>query len=132
MNEICLCVAKAPLSGLPETFPSLKLVFTHLGSSVPFLFQRMGRGAHAPEVGKTYSFRKDFEKLYFGTVSFHEPALRCAVDTISIYRLLLGSDYPFAAGDLVEAKESIRCSKIREEEMSRIFYKNANTLFDMG
>ncbi|MDI7260817.1 MAG: amidohydrolase family protein [Thermodesulfobacteriota bacterium] len=125
MDEITLCVVRMIYGGVLAVFPSLRLIFTHLGGSVPFLFRRVERGAYllGKKMGDSVVF--NLQKMHFDTVSFYAPALQCAIDTIGTDKMLMGSDYPFAAGSLEEAVQSINALDITEEDKKKILYENA-------
>ena len=57
------------------------------------------------------------------------PALRCAIDSFCTDRLLLGTDFPYEAGDVfVRAVDYITDPRITEHEASAILEGNAAAL----
>jgi 6-methylsalicylate decarboxylase len=63
----------------------------------------------------------------------HVPALRCAIDSLGADRLLLGTDFPYEAGDVfVRAVSYISDPRITEKEASAILEGNAAALFGIG
>jgi 6-methylsalicylate decarboxylase len=59
----------------------------------------------------------------------HVPALRCAIDSLGAERLLLGTDFPYEAGDVfVRAVDYITDPRITEHEASAILEGNAAAL----
>ncbi len=89
-----IAAARLMLSGTLDEHPGLTLVIPHLGGVLPYLAQRLidqsDRGAARHDI-PTYLRTR----TYVDTCSFHQPALRCALDTVGSSRLVLGSDYPF-------------------------------------
>ena len=66
--------------------------------------------------------------MWYDTVGHgHVPALRCAIDS---HRLLLGTDFPYEAGDVfVRAVDCITDPHITEHEANAILQGNATALF---
>jgi aminocarboxymuconate-semialdehyde decarboxylase len=100
-----VALARLVLSGVLDRVPDLQLVVPHLGGFLPYVVARVadfGRGAAEHDLA--YYLR---ERVHLDTCSYHPPALRCAVDTVGVDRLVLGSDYPFR-GSLGRAVEDVR------------------------
>jgi aminocarboxymuconate-semialdehyde decarboxylase len=80
-------------AGILERFPRIEIVLCHLGGALPMLMGRLAEQFGADEVDQ-------LKRLWFDSAARgHVPALRCAVDTFGADRILLGTDYPFTAGD---------------------------------
>lgn len=101
--EVMLALGRLIFTGVLERLPNLCLIASHLGGGLPFLQGRMDHGyrvhpdcrQHIGCPPSTY-----LRQVYFDTVAFHVPALRCAVESVGADRLVLGTDYPQAMGDL--------------------------------
>src|SRR5712691_8609844 len=100
----CLALARLIVRGIFEGFPGLKLVGSHLGGGI---CEIIGRMDYAYEMGDEAFFLGSYEPLritrkpsdylrmmYFDTVSYHAPAVECAVKTIGAGRLVFGTDSP--------------------------------------
>ncbi|MDA2934445.1 amidohydrolase family protein [Acidobacteria bacterium AH-259-D05] len=120
--------------GLLEAHPRLKLVFNHLGGAIPFLAERLERAHRFPEVQKSIPQKPSeyFKLLYWDTVSFYGPAVECAYAFAGVDKLLMGSDYPFGAGDLGRAVSSIQETSIPDEDKEKILAGTACKLLDLG
>src|ERR1700716_2677205 len=94
----CLALARLIVRGIFENFPSLKLVGSHLGGGI---CEIIGRMDYAYELGEEAFFLGSYEPLriarkpsdylrmmYFDTVSYHAPAIECAIKTIGVDRLV--------------------------------------------
>jgi predicted TIM-barrel fold metal-dependent hydrolase len=94
MVSSTVCASRILLSGMLDRVPDLELIMPHLGGTLLFLIGRYGdvAGQGAAERPIIEYLRSQF---YFDTCSFHEPALRCAVDTVGVERLVMGTDSPF-------------------------------------
>jgi len=100
----CLALARLIVRGVFEDFPALKLVASHLGGGI---CEIIGRMDYAYELGEEAFFLGSYEPLriarkpsdylrmmYFDTVSYHAPAIECAIKTIGVDRLVFGTDSP--------------------------------------
>jgi aminocarboxymuconate-semialdehyde decarboxylase len=100
----CLAMARLIVRGIFEDFPALKLVASHLGGGI---CEIIGRMDYAYELGEEAFFLGSYEPMrikrkpsdylrmmYFDTVSYHAPAIRCAIDTLGADRLVFGTDAP--------------------------------------
>ncbi len=70
-------------------------------------------------------------RMWYDSVGHgHVPALRCAIDSLGASRLLLGTDFPYEAGDIfVRAVNYITDPRITEHEANAILEGNATALF---
>jgi aminocarboxymuconate-semialdehyde decarboxylase len=60
----------------------------------------------------------------------HVPALRCAIDSLGADRVLLGTDFPYEAGDIfVRAIDYISDPQITADEANAILEGNSTALF---
>jgi aminocarboxymuconate-semialdehyde decarboxylase len=100
----CLALARLIVRGIFEEFPSLKLVGSHLGGGI---CEIIGRMDYAYELGEEAFFLGSYaplritrkpgdylRKMYFDTVSYHAPAIDCAIKTVGADRLVFGTDSP--------------------------------------
>lgn len=101
--DTTLSIARFIMAGGLERFPELKLVLAHVGGAITVLPGRLDYGyelKHVPHFGPwepdllKHPPSRYIRKLYVDTVSFHPPAILCAVQTLGPDRVLLGSDFP--------------------------------------
>jgi len=123
----CLALARLIVRGIFEDFPTLKLVGSHLGGGI---CEIIGRMDYAYELGEEAFFLGSYEPMritrkpgdylkmmYFDTVSYHAPAVECAIKTIGADRLLFGTDSPMLLAlkqqglDLIQALDLDQASK---------------------
>ncbi len=127
-----LAILRLILSGVLEKFPELKVILAHLGSTVPYIIERIDMLSKktSQQFGALSNIReipsKYFKRIYVDTVSFYKPALMCGYATQGPDKLLLGSDYPW--GDLKRTVTIIEELNIPEEDKQKIFYQNAAKL----
>ena len=139
--DTTLSLTRFILSGGLEKFPKLKMICAHVGGALPMLPGRLGFG---------YELRKDMsfgpwgpdaitrppatyiQQLYFDTVSFHPPAVQCAVDTVGIDHVVFGSDSPPVPIALKRSVDVVHALKISEEDKQKIFGDNAAALLGLA
>ncbi len=136
--DTTLAAARLIFGGVMEKFQSLKFCFAHLGGALPFLVERLDIGWQTRIVfpGKRTTIPKPpseyIKRFYLDVVSCADPALLCAFHCAGPDHLVVGSDSPFAVGDL---KKSVSCVKsfpyATEEEKAKILYENAAGLLKM-
>lgn len=111
-------VLRMVYSGTLDRVPNLRLIVPHLGGLIPFLYQRLvdlGGDQHA-RLPLDHYLR---ERMFFDTCSYHPPAFRCALETVGVDRLILGTDYPFR-GPLARGVEDIRLQAVGEADQEAI------------
>ena len=85
---------------IPVRYPRIKIINSHLGGALPMLLQRLDNQYSwaAPEVSEPPSAQA--RRMWYDSVGhFHVPALRCACESFGADRLLLGTDFPYLAGE---------------------------------
>jgi 6-methylsalicylate decarboxylase len=117
--------------GIPSRYPRIKIINSHLGGALPMLLQRADNQYKltAPDTPEKPSIAAG--RMWYDTVGHgHVPALRCAIDSFGADRLLLGTDFPYEAGDIfVRAIDYISDPHITQDEASAILQGNATALF---
>ena len=142
MDE-AVALARLIVLGTLERFPKVKLVVSHLGGGI---CEYIGRMDYAYEFGDEGSFltggpyeplcitKSPIEYLkgiYLDTVSYHAPAVLCAMQTVGARHLLFGSDAPPMLPLLPRAKRLIEELAISDEDRQAIFYGNAAELLGL-
>jgi aminocarboxymuconate-semialdehyde decarboxylase len=105
-----LALARLSYAGVFERYPRIRWVFSHLGGTLPFMLPRLDNyyrqfpecREKAPKSPTEY-----ISRLLFDTASSHRPAIRCAVDTLGLDRLVFGSDYPHVPGGVEPFLEAL-------------------------
>jgi predicted TIM-barrel fold metal-dependent hydrolase len=112
--------------GIPQKFPNLKIINTHLGGSVPVLMQRLDNIStwEYPSIPEKPSIA--VRKMWYDTVGHgYDPALKAAVDSIGADRLVFGTDYPYEPGALFKrAADYIHEVGLNKEEVDLILHGN--------
>ncbi len=129
--DTTLAAAKLVYSGIPEKYPKITWVLTHLGGAIPYLAERLDRGHRAFKECRVNIQRPPSEylkKFYFDTVNFNTDALKLAIAFAGADHLMAGSDYAHQIGSPKLMLESIRALDISEEARAGILGGNAAKL----
>ncbi len=134
INDTNVAIASLIFDGFFDRYPHIRVIVPHLGGALPYLAERLDNGyraypecrAHIEDLPSTY-----LKRLYYDTVSFHAPALQCAIDTVGVDHLLLGSDAPHVIGDLPRAIETVEALPLDEGAREAILSGNARTLLGL-
>src|SRR5579863_1710641 len=133
LMDTTLAAAKLVFAGIPERFPRIPWVLSHLGGAIPYLAERLDRGFHAFRECRAHINRPPSEYLkqfYYDTVNFDRDALELAIAFAGIDHILAGSDYPHQIGSIPSMLESLRGLPISETDRAKILGGNAARLFD--
>jgi aminocarboxymuconate-semialdehyde decarboxylase len=133
--DTTLAAAKLVFTGVPEKYPRIKWVLTHLGGAIPYLAERLDRGHRAFKECRAKIQRPPSEylkKFYFDTVNFNTDALKLAIAFAGADHLLAGSDYAHQIGSPRLMLESIRALDIPESDRAGILGGNAARLLGLG
>ena len=121
-------------AGIPLKFPKLKIVNCHLGGALPMVYQRLDNqyvweNPKFPEKPSVAAKRMWYDSVGHG----HIPALRAAVETLGADRIVLGSDFPYEAGELYKrAIGYVELAGLKAEDASRILDHNAAGVLGMA
>src|SRR4051812_4170974 len=103
--DSALALARLIVRGVFEEFPTLKFVASHLGGGICEIIGRMDYayelrdnplilGPYGPPIYITRKPSDYLKVVYFDTVSYHAPAVECAIKTVGADRLIFGTDSP--------------------------------------
>jgi 6-methylsalicylate decarboxylase len=132
--EDTISVMQLIIHGIPSRYPRIKIINSHLGGALPMLLQRADDQYQweAPDTPERPSIAA--RRMWYDSVGHgHVPALRCAIDSLGAGRLLLGTDFPYEAGDVfVRAIDYITDPHSAEDEANAILEGNAAVLFGIS
>jgi aminocarboxymuconate-semialdehyde decarboxylase len=103
--DSCLALARLIVRGVFEELPKLKFVASHLGGGICEIIGRMDYayelrdnplilGPYGPPIYITRKPSEYLRTIYFDTVSYHAPAVECAIKTVGADHLIFGTDSP--------------------------------------
>jgi aminocarboxymuconate-semialdehyde decarboxylase len=130
--DTTIAAARLIYSGIVERCERLRICLAHLGGALPVLRERLaigfrvGREHFGAAFGLAGSPEASLERLYFDTISYYEPALLAGLACVGADRLVIGSDAPFAVGDLARSVREIRAfAFLPERDRQKILADNA-------
>ncbi|MEP9386780.1 amidohydrolase family protein [Mesorhizobium sp. KR9-304] len=127
--EDTVCALQLIQARVPERFPGIKFISSHLGGCLPFLMKRIDVQARVFMPGPALP-SAEAKRFWYDTVNAHPAALRCACETFGADRLLLGTDTPYWQDNLYQlAVDYIRQSGLSAQDAERIYHENAMALF---
>ena len=132
-TDTAISIASIIFGGVLEKFPRLKFLFSHAGGSTPFIKGRWEHGYYSrTEPRSIPKPPSEYLKLmYFDTIAHYQPALAFMIDTHGIDRIVLGSDYPFAMGDLDPVSTVQSLAELSPKDKQKIFWDNAVPLLKL-
>ena len=125
-------VARMAMAGVFERLPQLTMILGHLGGTLPYLMQRLDNGYRAyPESRGSAPHPPShyLRRLYYDTVSFSVPSLRCALEAVGPGQIVMGTDYPHVIGDIHAALNSVRALGLPDAAVTGILGDTAARLF---
>jgi aminocarboxymuconate-semialdehyde decarboxylase len=135
LMDTTLAAANLVFAGVPEKFPRIRWVLSHLGGTIPYLAERLDRGFHAfrecrANIGRPPSdYLKQF---YYDTVNFDRNALQLAISFAGVGHILAGSDYPHQIGSIPSMLESLDGLPISDADRAKILGATAEHLFQLS
>jgi predicted TIM-barrel fold metal-dependent hydrolase len=136
-SDLCLAAARLIYSGMLSTYPSVRVVFAHLGGFLSMAVQRLFGGAPGWLGTPDVDYRALLAQVWVDTapgIWQTSCEIKFAASKLGIDRILFGSDYPLSAepvGILRQAVQQIHGLNWPQEEKLRIFSANARNAFDL-
>jgi len=111
--DTTLAAVRLVYGGVLARFPRLRVCLAHLGGALPFLRERIVIGYRVREhfgvaMAITESPEAYLRRFWLDSVSYYDPAMAAGIDCVGLEHIVMGSDAPFAVGDLRRSVESIR------------------------
>lgn len=132
LMDTTLAAAKLVFAGVPEKFPRIRWVLSHLGGAIPYIAERLDRGFHAFRECRQNIDRPPSEYLkqfYYDTVNFDTNALQLAIAFAGVDHILAGSDYPHQIGSIPSMLASLSALPVPGADRAKILGSNAAQLF---
>ncbi len=119
--------------GIPERYPHIKIINSHLGGALPMFLQRLDNLYRWAAPGITEPPSVQARHMWYDTVGhFHIPALRCACESLGADRLVLGTDFPYLSGEGYRRSVSyIQDAGLSTSDAHRILDTNAASLLQL-
>ncbi|HXW55414.1 MAG TPA: amidohydrolase family protein [Candidatus Cybelea sp.] len=135
LMDTTLAAAGLVFAGVPERFPRIRWVLSHLGGAIPYLAERLDRGFRAfPECRANISRPPSeyLKQFYYDTVNFDRSALELAISFAGVDHILAGSDYPHQIGSIPSMLESLRRLPLCDADRAKILGATAAHLFGLS
>jgi aminocarboxymuconate-semialdehyde decarboxylase len=134
LMDTTLAAAKLVFTGIPERFPRIRWVLTHMGGAIPYLAERLDRGFEAFAECRANISRPPssyLKEFYFDTVNFDPNAIELAISFAGVDHILAGSDYPHMIGSIPKMLATIRGLNRSGADKAAIFGGNAARLLGL-
>jgi aminocarboxymuconate-semialdehyde decarboxylase len=129
--ETTITAADLVMSGVLETFPSLRIILAHGGGAVLALRGRLGHAYEEVDAARARLRMPPDESLrrfYYDTIVHDATLLRQLVAYAGADHVVLGSDYPFDMG-VERPADQVRALELSAEDERRVLGETANELF---
>jgi aminocarboxymuconate-semialdehyde decarboxylase len=118
--ETAMAATKLALAGVLADCPDAKIVWSHLGGSLPMILDRIDRGyqrySSCPHPPGYY-----LRRCYFDTACTHGPALECARTTWGVGALVFGTDVPHVPNTEKETSSALEACQWPETELRDVY-----------
>ncbi len=137
--ETALTAAYMIFDGFLEKHPDIKIILSHLGGFIPYLYRRLNVFTEVSAVDPVLTGRVNLKKqpseyldrFYYDSAVGNTEALELCVKLFGIERILFGTDYPYLENAEIKTVDYINRAKLSEQERKQLFHLNAEKLFDI-
>jgi aminocarboxymuconate-semialdehyde decarboxylase len=129
--DTTLAAAHLTFAGVPERYPNIKWVLTHMGGALPYLAERCDRGYEAFADCRRFISKPPteyFKQFYYDTVNFNPDAIEFAIKFAGVEHIMAGSDYPHQVGSIPKMLASLQAIDVTDEQRRMILGGNAQKL----
>lgn len=122
--------------GILERHPKLKVMHSHLGGVVPYTIGRVNGcwESFSKEMGLKLNKKPSEyyqEQVWVDTISYFEPAMRCALEFMGPDHIVLGTDYAHRIGNLEDAVAWVKKFGLDEKDTNKILGENAAKIYNL-
>ncbi|MEE8302171.1 MAG: amidohydrolase family protein, partial [Candidatus Tectomicrobia bacterium] len=135
--DTTIAAARLVYSGVMQRYPDLRLVLSHMGGALPFLWGRLSRGFETFE-GIEGQFAgdpaDDFRKFYLDTVVYEPDILAYGARWAGVSQVVFGTDYPFFGPQNLHNCLNVvqSCQALSEMEKQAILTETPRRLFGIS
>lgn len=132
--DTTLATAHLVFAGIPERYPEITWVLTHMGGALPYLAERCDRGYEAFADCRKHIGRPPteyFKQFYYDTVNFNPDAIEFAITFAGSDHILAGSDYPHQIGSIPKMLDSLGKIDVTPEDRAMILGGNASRILKL-
>ena len=131
--DTTLAVGQLMFGGVLTRFPGLKVCAVHGGGFLPWQLGRMDAGWYRafPDSSEDLLPSRQLRGLYVDSIMHRTDSLNHLLKVMGSEHILLGTDYPYALGDLTPLDTLSPTDLAKEPHRTRICCHNAATLLDL-
>lgn len=136
--EDTIAMARLILSGFTLKYPNMRFIVPHLGGTLTLFLQRMDNVAARDGWAQKHPEANGLmpsdlaRRFWFDTVNEQHSALRCACETFGVSRIMLGTDWPMLAPDMVKHFVDYVSEALPPADAEAILDRNAAELLGLG
>ncbi len=129
--ETAVHVLRLIAAGCLDRHPTLQLIIGHMGEMLPMMLDRCDELFVPDFVGIERSLKQTIlEQVHLTTSGvFSQPALKVAIDTFGIDRVMFSIDYPFSSNE--EGRVFLDRIALAPADVARIAHGNADRLLKL-
>jgi predicted TIM-barrel fold metal-dependent hydrolase len=136
MLDTTMAVTGLIFKGIVERFPGLKIIHPHLGGVFPYLVGRVDDSfsTYAKDFGFSLQAKVSEyyrRNVYIDAISFHLPAMKCAVEFLGADHVMVGTDYAHPIGGPERVVGFVEDLHLSNEDFEKIMFRNAELLFKL-
>ena len=134
--DTTMAVTGLIFQGILERYPRLKIIHSHLGGVFPYLVGRIDDSfrSYSKDYGLSLPLPpSEYYKrsVYVDAISFHLPAMKCALDYLGPDHILTGTDYAHPIGGPERVVGCVKDLRLPAGDEEKILWKNAARLFKL-
>jgi aminocarboxymuconate-semialdehyde decarboxylase len=134
--DTTMAVTGLIFQGIIERYPRLKIIHAHLGGVFPYLVGRIDDSFESYSKDYGFSLQRlpsDYYRrnVYVDAISFHLPAMKCALEFLGPDHILMGTDYAHPIGGPEKVVGFVKDLGLPKAETEKILWKNAVKLFKL-
>lgn len=136
-TDLTLSIANLMFSGHFAELPNLRMLFAHMGGSLPVVLRRLFFGQPGWLAVPDYDYKALLKRLFVDTAPgmwWSPEDIEALSLILGVDQMLLGSDYPLSndpAGVLKLAVHNVQGTSLSEADKAKIFGRNAIELFGL-
>ncbi len=139
--DYTMAILRMIMSGVFDRHEELKVVACHMGGLLPVTINRADFGYELGYTGLPegqaavceYPPSRYLQRnLYVDCMGFSAPCMRLSLEMFGVDRILFGSDFAAVPTSPIEHINMLKTLGLSQEELEKILWKNADTLFKLG
>lgn len=118
-------IVRMVTSGAAKRYPNLRVIFSHGGGTMPYLFTRFVNLHENPQARQEPDFQAEVSKFYYDTAqTFNAIPMNALKQAVPMSQILFGTDFPYRSSK--ENMDGLMASRaFSADELHGILRKNA-------